>query len=42
MGLNWLCKVNIIKKNGFLNYYTGYGVKWSQASWEQYENANIG
>ena len=38
----WPGWVTIGYKGGFCNYYTGYGHKWTQPSWSEYENPNLG
>ena len=42
MGHHWICTLYLIQKGGFCNYYTGYGHKWTQPAWSEYENANLG
>lgn len=30
-----------VQKGGYCNYYTGYGHKWTQNAWSEYENKNL-
>ena len=36
-----ICSFRVMKKGGFCNFYVGYGHKFNQPSWCEYDNANL-
>lgn len=37
----WPGWITVAYKGGFCNFYVGYGHKWTQPNWSEYENPNL-